>query len=88
MIKKNRKDSIFNINAFKRARNNRYKNNLEACREAVKIVSEGKADILMKGLVQTAEILRVVLDKEIGLRTGRTLSHVAVLSLLITGLYF
>ncbi|MFV9568327.1 phosphate butyryltransferase [Thermoanaerobacter mathranii] len=54
------------------------KNNLEACREAVKLVSEGKADILMKGLVQTAEILRVVLDKEIGLRTGRTLSHVAV----------
>ena len=54
------------------------KNNLEACQIAVKLVSEGKADILMKGLVQTAEILKVVLDKDIGLRTGRTLSHVAV----------
>lgn len=54
------------------------KSNLDACREAVRLVSEGRADILMKGLVQTAEILRVVLDKEIGLRTGRTLSHVAV----------
>ncbi|MGB9780737.1 phosphate butyryltransferase [Caldanaerobacter sp.] len=54
------------------------KSNLDACREAVRLVNEGKADILMKGLVQTAEILKVVLDKEIGLRTGRTLSHVAV----------
>lgn len=54
------------------------KDNLQACRMAVKLVSEGKADMLMKGLVQTADILKIVLDKEIGLRSGRTLSHVAV----------
>lgn len=54
------------------------KDSIEACRMAVKLVSEGRADMLMKGLVQTADILKVVLDKEIGLRYGRTLSHVAV----------
>lgn len=50
----------------------------EACYNAVKLVSDGKSDMLMKGLVQTSEILKVVLDKEIGLRTGRILSHVAI----------
>jgi len=49
-----------------------------ACRTAVRSVSNGKAHILMKGLVPTATILKAVLDKEIGLRTGRVLSHVAV----------
>jgi len=42
------------------------------------MVSSGKADILMKGLVDTAIILKAVLDKEIGLRTGNILSHAAV----------
>lgn len=50
----------------------------QACRTAVQLVSEGKAQILMKGLVDTAVILKAVLDKEIGLRTENVLSHVAV----------
>lgn len=50
----------------------------EAAREAVRIVSTGQADMLMKGIIGTADFLRAVLDKEIGLRTGRVLSHVAV----------
>lgn len=54
------------------------KDSQEACRIAVKLVSDGKSDMLMKGLVQTSEILKVVLDKEIGLRSGRILSHVAI----------
>ena len=33
----------------------------------------------MKGLLQTADIMRAVLNKEEGLRTGRTLSHISVL---------
>ena len=45
---------------------------------AVKLVSEGKADMVMKGLVDTSIILKAVLNKEIGLRTGNILSHVAV----------
>lgn len=52
----------------------------EACRKAVELVSSGKADIVMKGLIDTSIILKAVLDKEIGLRTGNVLSHAAVFS--------
>ncbi len=54
------------------------KDNVEASRKAVQLVSAGKAHMVMKGLVDTSIILRAVLDKEIGLRTGNILSHVAV----------
>lgn len=50
---------------------------VKATKIAVALVKEKKADILMKGLVQTADLLRAVLDKENGLRKGATLSHVA-----------
>lgn len=45
---------------------------------AVEQVTKGKADMVMKGLVDTAAFLRAVLNKEVGLRTGRLMSHVAV----------
>ncbi|MBE6052152.1 MAG: phosphate butyryltransferase [Clostridium sp.] len=45
---------------------------------AVQLVSSGKADMVMKGLVDTATFLRSVLNKEVGLRTGKVMSHVAV----------
>ncbi|WP_238903455.1 phosphate butyryltransferase [Clostridium sp. YIM B02506] len=45
---------------------------------AVQLVSTGRADMLMKGLVDTATFLRSVLNKEVGLRTGKLMSHVAV----------
>ncbi|MDF2628159.1 MAG: phosphotransacetylase [Symbiobacteriaceae bacterium] len=48
----------------------------EAARQAVLAVRNGEADLLMKGLLQTAEIMKAVLNKEEGLRTGRALSHV------------
>lgn len=51
----------------------------EASRAAVKAVSSGQADFLMKGMVATSTFLKAVLDKEVGLRTGRLLSHVAVM---------
>ena len=50
----------------------------EACLKAVELVSNGKADMVMKGLVDTSIILKAVLNKEVGLRTGNILSHVAV----------
>jgi len=50
----------------------------EVSLEAVKLVSSGKADILMKGMISTANFLRGVLNKEVGLRTGGTLSHVYI----------
>jgi len=46
--------------------------------EAVALIRSAKADILMKGLVGTGPMLKAVLDKEIGLRKGATLSHVAL----------
>ncbi|MDF2875931.1 MAG: pta 2, partial [Sporomusa sp.] len=53
----------------------------KAAYRAVALVSSGEADVLMKGLINTADFLRAVLDKEIGLRTGRVLSHIAVYQL-------
>ncbi len=50
----------------------------EASLKAVELVSTGKAHMVMKGLVDTAIILKAVLNKEIGLRTGNVLSHVAI----------
>ncbi len=54
------------------------KDNAEASLKAVELVSSGKAHMVMKGLVDTAVILKAVLNKEVGLRTGNALSHVAV----------
>ena len=45
---------------------------------AVQMVKEKKAEMLMKGKVDTSTLLKAVLDKESGLRTGTLLSHVAV----------
>lgn len=51
-----------------------------AALEAVRLVSSGAAQVVMKGLIPTADFLRAVLDKEVGLRQGKqVLSHVAVL---------
>lgn len=54
------------------------KDMIEAARTAVKLVHDGEADMYMKGLIDTKDFLKSVLDKEIGLRTGKPLSHVAV----------
>jgi phosphate butyryltransferase len=49
----------------------------KAAELAVKAVRENEAGALMKGNVPTAVILKAVLNKEWGLRTGNVLSHVA-----------
>lgn len=51
---------------------------IQSAKTAVSLVREGKADFLMKGLLQTADIMRAVLDKENGLRTDSLISHVMV----------
>ena len=51
---------------------------IEASLKAVKLVHDGKADMYMKGLIDTKNFLKSVLNKEVGLRTGKALSHVAV----------
>lgn len=54
------------------------KDSKKATLKAMELVSTGQADMVMKGLVDTATFLRGVLDKEVGLRTGKLMSHVAV----------
>ncbi|OPL15055.1 MAG: phosphate butyryltransferase [Firmicutes bacterium ML8_F2] len=51
---------------------------LEATRRAVKEVSAGRADILMKGMVNSADFLRAVLSPEGGMHRDCILSHFAI----------
>ena len=44
---------------------------------AVELVHDGKAQVVMKGLVNTSDFLKAVLNAQVGLRTGRLLSHLA-----------
>ncbi len=50
-----------------------------AAETAVKLVSSGKAEALMKGHLHTDEMMHEVLNKEYGLRTGRVMSHIFAL---------
>lgn len=52
--------------------------NQKAALTAVKLAHDGVADMYMKGLIDTKSFLKSILNKEVGLRTGKPLSHVAV----------
>lgn len=54
------------------------KNDQEACDKSVQMVAEGEADFIMKGLIDTAIILKSYLKPEFGMRTDKLLSHVAI----------
>ncbi len=54
-------------------------NKKKASAKAVAEISEGRGDILMKGLVGTPILLRAVLNKDAGLRKSKLLSHVGVI---------
>ena len=52
----------------------------KAIRLSIEMVNNGKADIIMKGMLQTADLLKAVLDKDASLRQkNRILSHVVIL---------
>lgn len=51
---------------------------IAAAHKAVELVHNGQADMYMKGLIDTKSFLKSVLDKEVGLRTDKTLSHVCL----------
>ncbi|HSV88682.1 MAG TPA: bifunctional enoyl-CoA hydratase/phosphate acetyltransferase [Bacteroidales bacterium] len=53
----------------------------QAAAIAVKMIKGGEADILMKGNLGTSNLLRAVLNKEWGLRTGELISHLALFEL-------
>ena len=50
----------------------------EAAEKAVELINENKADFIMKGKIQTADLLRAVVNKENGLRTGKVMSHIVI----------
>jgi len=60
-------------------------NDKEACKKAVKLTSSGKADLLMKGLIDTSLIMKEVLNKEYGLRKNRLISHIAMVESKVLG---
>ena len=45
---------------------------------AISLINKGEADILMKGKISTAAIIKAILSKDNGLRTGNLLSHFAL----------
>jgi phosphate butyryltransferase len=49
-----------------------------AAAKAVEIVSAGKANYIMKGMMNTSDLLKAVLNKEVGLKKEELLSHVMV----------
>ena len=51
---------------------------VKAARKAIDLIRQGQAKLLMKGKIKTAALIREVLDRETGLRTGRLLSQVIV----------
>ena len=55
---------------------------LAAGAKALELVKSGQADVLMKGLIGTADYMKLILNKEQGLLpVGKILSHVTVLEL-------
>ena len=48
-----------------------------AAREAVRLIHAQEADIIMKGRIETATLMKVIVDKTSNLRTGRIMSHLA-----------
>jgi len=53
----------------------------EAAHFAARLASEKKADAIMKGFLPTSSLLKVILDKQYGLRGSSTLSHCAVIDI-------
>ncbi len=54
------------------------KDPVKACVLAIDLIRNAEADILMKGLVSSAPLLKAVLDRKKGLRKNNVLSHAAL----------
>ncbi len=50
-----------------------------AARRTIELVRSGDVDFIMKGGVQTADLMRAALNKETGIRAGKLMSHLALL---------
>jgi len=58
-----------------------FKNNniKKALDDSILAVKNGEADLLMKGNIDTATLLKAVMNKQSGLRSNKYLSHIAVI---------
>ncbi len=54
-------------------------NSVEAGKQAVALVREGRAEVLMKGSLHTDELMSAIVSREGGMRTGRRISHVFIM---------
>ncbi|MDR1732848.1 MAG: bifunctional enoyl-CoA hydratase/phosphate acetyltransferase [Synergistaceae bacterium] len=50
----------------------------EAAKKAVSLIREGRGDFLMKGKLETAQMLKPVVNRETGIGTGRLMSHFVI----------
>ena len=48
---------------------------VDSAAKAVALAKAGRVNCLMKGLLSTADMMRAVINKETGIRTGRLISH-------------
>ena len=53
----------------------------QSAQAAIELIREGKADFLVKGLMQTSTLLKAVVNKESGIGLGRPMSHTALLEI-------
>ena len=53
----------------------------DCARIAVELIRDGKADFLQKGYMQTATILKAVVNKQTGIGTGGVISHTALIEI-------
>ncbi len=69
------------VDALEKAKNKKLAESLifDDATKAALAVRNGEADILMKGHVDTKIFMGAVLDKENGLRSGKLISHIAVI---------
>jgi phosphate butyryltransferase len=54
------------------------KSDVSAAEKAVELINEKKVDFIMKGKIQTADLLKAVVNKENGLGTGKIMSHFVI----------
>ena len=57
------------------------KDEREAAKFAISMIRQGAADFIMKGRLQTADLLKEVVNKEHGLQMGGMISHIAFFEL-------
>lgn len=78
-IKKVCQDENIDVNKFKIVQE---ADEVKAANRAVKLINDGEADFLMKGLVSTDKFMRAILNKETGLLPPKAvLAHITVMEL-------